>query len=89
MSFLRFISRPPVDVYPLVAAVSVACGYGVYLSVKNLTKTQDIIIDKTNQSSWEDPNRYSLPSYWFFLGQGGNLPTQMPGMRKQEIKYEN
>ena len=89
MSFLRFITRPPVDVYPLLAAVTVACGYGIALSYKNLAYSQDIIIDKTQRDSWEDPNRYSLPAYWFFLGKGSNLPTKVDGMRKQEIKYES
>ena len=85
-SFIRFISRPPVDVYPLLGAVSVACGYGFLLSFKNLTQSQDVIIDKSNQDSWQQANPNSLPYFSVFLSQN-RLPVQLPSIRKNEIHY--
>ena len=88
MSFSRFISHPPVDVYPLLGAVSVACGFGVMMGYKTLTQTQDIIINKSAKTSWQSDQKYCMPSYSTFL-HSNYLPAKVTAMRKPEIKYEH
>jgi hypothetical protein len=85
MSFFRFLTRPPVDVYPLLGAVTVACTYGVYLSCRNIFQAQDVIIDKSAKTSWQDPSKANLPLYGFFLKES-RLVTKSPEMRKLDIK---
>jgi hypothetical protein len=85
MSLFRFISKPPVDVYPLLGAVTVACGYGAFLTYRNLFQTQDVIIDKTDKESWQKQGNASLPLYSFFLKEN-RLITKSPEMRKLDIK---
>ena len=81
MSLARFLTKPPVDVYPLLAAVGAASGLAVFMSFRYLTQTQDIVINKANQESWQSHNKTVAPLYSMFYRKN-NLITPMEGMRK-------
>lgn len=86
-TFMKFISKPPVDVYPLLGAVSVACGFGALMCYRTLARTQDCIVNKGDKDSWKDEERYLIPNYKTFL-HAQFLPARVSEMRKAEIKYE-
>ena len=82
----RFFSITPVEFYPLVGAVSFALGAGAVVTLRHLLYSQDVIVNKKDQHSWEDSRRFSLPGFDFFLNPK-RLPQNVPHMPKDDIHY--
>lgn len=47
-SIVRFLAKPPVEAFPLIAAVGVGCCYGVFLSYRNITSNPDVNLMKSD-----------------------------------------
>jgi hypothetical protein len=50
---MSFLKQVPVDVYPLLLAVTTACSMGVYLGYHNLRTHNDVVVNKHNPYQYQ------------------------------------